>query len=135
MKHRKIKQLLLILLFVCLHNISSANQAELIGSVECKFQGCFGGGQSKITLYRKAGNVVAYYIDKKDNLSSATLTPEQVKSFYQFIKELKEKKFLFGCTTTESYSVRIKNEIIDKTDGSCDWHGFDKLTKKLFGPK
>lgn len=133
MKHRKFKQLLLILLFVCLHNISCANQAELIGSVECKFQGCFGGSQRKITLYKKDGNVVAYLIDEHGSLSSTTLTPAQIKSFHQFIKELRARKFAFGCTSTEDYYVRIKNELIHKTDGSCDWHGFDKLKKSLFG--
>ncbi len=133
MKHRKFKQLLFILLFVCLYNINCTNQAGMIGSVESKYEGCFGGGESKITLYKKGDKVVAYLLSENDSLSYATLTQAQVNTFHQFIKELRSKKFGFGCTTTEYYTIRINHEIIHKTDGGCGWNGFDKLKKSLFG--
>ncbi len=62
----------------------------------------------------------------------AKLTSIQLDTFKMFFSELKGLNEENGCTTVSHYEVFYQNEVIRKTDGGCDWNGFEKLTNCLF---
>jgi len=69
----------------------------------------------------------------KNTKKEVKLNSAQVDTFYSFIHDLKILKERSGCTTVGYYTVFLNNETIRKTDGSCNWNGFGKLEKYLFG--
>ncbi|MBO9564033.1 MAG: hypothetical protein J7621_14715 [Niastella sp.] len=111
--------------------------------------GCYHASGSKIVIIKVEGQLVARlynaswkYVKKgretvvefKDGklLQTTTMNQEGVQGFIQFENELNYVKD-GGCTSTDLYDVKSKYLNVNKTDGSCSWHGAYRLRKSIFG--
>jgi hypothetical protein len=113
--------------------ILSCSHSDIVATVNYRFQGCFGGGKSQITLYKVDTDTVARLESDGEISRRVRLSSQQVDTFNLFITELKTLNEYGGCTTVSYYTVFANNETFKKTDGSCDWNGFDKIKECLFG--
>lgn len=109
--------------------------------------GCFHWENKKIVITREKDSFIARiyypssYQEKKKKklvtlyndgavLSQVTLTKDNLQHFIQFENELNYAKD-GGCTTTDTYILTGKINV-NKTDGSCNWRGFNYLEKSFF---
>lgn len=111
---------------------SCSNKSKLIAKINYDFQGCFGGGKSSILIYQSDTSRIAKLEENGNIILKAKLSSMQIDTLKIFITELKKLDKKSGCTTIANYSVTYRNEVIRKTDGGCDWNGFDKLKDCLF---
>ncbi len=109
-----------------------SNKSILVSSIDYSYSGCFGGGTFKLAVLEKNGEKVAVLTANKRFVSSVKLNDSMTDAYNQFLTELRERKFDFGCTTTAYYHVTIGTDKFEKVDGSCDWDGFENLKKSLF---
>lgn len=133
--------LFIILSFYCLScdnerergsSSKTLDKPEIVASIDYSYQGCFGGGKSRLEIVEQKGERVAQVIENNQIVATAKFNSSRSKVFEEFITELKRKKFGFGCTTTAYYSVANGTDKFEKEDGSCDWDGFENLRKSLF---
>ena len=106
-------------------------KADIIADIDHNWSGCFGGGKNNLKLVNTNGKVKAV-LTTDTSRQIAVLDSFKMQSYYRFIKELKALDVTGLCTTTESYSVKMRFEVIRKTDGGCSWNGFSMLTASLF---
>jgi len=111
---------------------SCSNRSQLVAKINYDFQGCFGGGKSSLLIYDSDTAIIAKLEEPGKAILKAKLSQAQIDTFQIFIRELKKLREESGCTTTSNYTVIYHNEVIRKTDGGCDWNGFDKLKDCLF---
>lgn len=71
---------------------------------------------------------------KAGAVKTVILTDEQIRVYTRFEQELRTASDA-GCTTTDHYEVSSKYLQLKRTDGSCQWMGFNYLTKAFFGEK
>lgn len=119
-------------LFIILAILTSCKQQNTIATVEHNSEGCFGGSNSKLIIYRQDDETMAECTENSEQPYTAKLNQLQIDSFYKFVKQLKKQTFTNDCTTKETYIVYIEDIVIEKNDGSCNWRGFDNLKKYLF---
>ena len=124
-------KLFLIALFVC-GVFSCTDKPNQIAKVNYDFSGCFGGGKSTLTIFKTDTNLMAKLEEYDTTILKAKLTTMQLDTFKMFVRDLKSLREENGCTTVSHYTVFYQNEVIRKTDGGCDWNGFDKLKDCLF---
>ena len=126
-----IKLLAFTFLFAILLSWKPADKT-IIATVDYSFSGCFSSGKGKLVLF-KNGDITTAELTTTDQQKFTTLlTQPQIEVFKRFVQELKITDFSYGCTTQYEYVVHFENEVIKKTDGSCNWDGFSKLRKQLF---
>jgi hypothetical protein len=104
-----------------------------IATIDYNYSGCFGGGESKLVLFKQNEKIMARLEERGKANLLARVSPLQMDTFNLFIKQLKTLDLSGLCTTQESYIVNTDNEEIKKTDGTCEWEGFSRITKCLFG--
>lgn len=105
---------------------------NVIACIDYSYQGCFGGEAYQLTVLDQNGEKIAQLAANKKIISNVKLDSSGIKLYDQFLTELKEKEFGFGCTTTAYYSVITDTDQFEKIDGGCDWNGFENLRKSLF---
>ncbi len=128
--------------------INTVSKLEVNDSIVLDFSswGCFHTEFYKICITRKANYFLAQLIevelDSKEEelvtydkkvLKEVIMTSSNLESFLKFENELSELKATKRCTTTENYGLKSKFFNINKTDGSCEWNGFNVLKTSLFG--
>ena len=111
---------------------SCSKRSELIAKINYDFQGCFGGDNSSLLIYESDTTTIAKLEKEGNVILKAKLSSAQIDTFEIFIRDLKNLSEESGCTNVSKYTVIYHNETIQKTDGSCDWNGFDKLKDCLF---
>lgn len=84
-------------------------------------------------MYQRDGLTYARLVKDGQKIRNIKLSATQVKAFDSFINNLTQLKETSGCTTVETYVAYTKNGIIRKEDGGCGWHGFEDLTREVFG--
>lgn len=88
--------------------------------------GCFHHQTEKLKIEKKENKYFASYNDKTINLSNKQLTIVR-----EFEGELKKPRYMFICTTTETYDIIYLDDSQQIIDSSCDWHGFNNLLVDL----
>ncbi len=111
---------------------SCTDKPKQIAKVNYEFSGCFGGGESTLTIFMTDTSLMATLEGYDKKVLKAKLTAMQLDTFKMFFKDLKSLREENGCTTVSHYEVFYQNELIRKTDGGGDWNGFDKLKDCLF---
>lgn len=110
---------------------SKVIKGEVIATIDYESLGCFGGETYNLSIVKSEEETNA--ILKSENDEQTTVLDEsKINSYNTFINELRTFEFGIGCTTEDSYSVKLGDEKIEKTDGGCSWNGFTKLKKSLF---
>ena len=114
-------------------NISCTNlKKDEIAKIEFHSFGCFGSQYSELSLTDVAGITSAdLSIDGKSPYR-AIVTQQGIKSFYDFVDELKSVNTDGHCTTDQSCVVYSRNGTIKKKHIDCQWHGVDYLIGSLF---
>jgi len=129
---------LLLLLILSLYCLScgkaskKSDKAKVVATIDYSYQGCFGGGEYSLKVLDQNGGRIALLSENKKFVSSVKFDNSRSRAYEQFLKELKDKKFDFGCTTTDYYKVTIGSERFEKIDGGCEWNGFENLRRSLF---
>ena len=111
--------------------IPSCNFPHEIARVSHDMSACFGYEKNELLIYKKDGIVMAR-LDKNGKAITVQISQAQLDYFKAFVEELKKFKADGLCTTFERYRVVMNGDIIYREDGSCHWHGFNKLSKQLF---
>jgi len=105
----------------CFHNIS--REIEFVKTKN----------QITATLYPEEGSTY----EKSDSIKKITLNQKQIERLRFFEQEIfiNCRGQYCGCTTVDVYELSYKYRKKTFGDGSCNWRGFDKLIKELFGKK
>ncbi len=104
------------------------DKLEIGGSYEIIFQsrGCFHNYSDTLKISREYD--VYYFSTGKDRL---ILEGEFLKKYRRFEYELLYVNHFGGCTTSDYYILKTNDEeILLLIDGSCDWDGFQNITRK-----
>ena len=123
---------LFLIAFLACGVFSCTDKPKQIAKVDYDFSGCFAGGKSTLTIIKADTNVMAELEGYDKTILKAKLTTTQLDTFKMFVRDLKSLREENGCTTVSHYTVFYQKEVIRKTDGGCDWNGFDKLKDCLF---
>ena len=123
---------LFLIAFLACGVFSCTDKPKQIAKVNYDFLGCFGGGKSTLTIFMTDTSLMAKLEGYDKTILKAKLTTMQLDTFKMFVRDLKSLREEMGCTTVSHYTVSYQNEVIRKTDGGCDWNGFDKLKDCLF---
>jgi len=94
-------------------------------SIEVSSQGCFHSSDEIIIIKRKEDKYYAFFKKTKKLLKKEDI--ETIRSFEIELNYMES----FGCTSTDSYTLKYKGEMIEISDGSCSWSGYYYLKKKL----
>lgn len=97
-------------------------------NVITRSRGCFHSSKDTLTIKRNKNIYTLTYGTKSKKLSSKDI--DEIRHFELELNYMIDKGF---CTTTDTYVVNYNGITKQVDDGSCDWHGFDYLTKQLFG--
>ncbi|MES2555041.1 MAG: hypothetical protein V4604_02770 [Bacteroidota bacterium] len=90
-------------------------------------QGCFHSDSETISIGRIDGHYLVSWGD-----TSKILSQTEHDLIRQFEIEMNYMKG-GGCTTTDTYTVLYKEKQKEIHDRTCEWNGWDFLTKQLFG--
>ena len=123
---------LFLIAFLACGVFSCTDKPNQIAKINYDFSGCFGGGKSTLTIFMSETSLMAKLEGYDKTIVKAKLTAMQLDTFKMFFRDLKSLREENGCTTVSHYEVFYQNEVIRKTDGGCDWNGFDKLKDCLF---
>ncbi len=97
-------------------------------SIRMLSEGCFHRSDEKLVIQRKKDKY--YLIVGKDK---RLLNDAEMKAIREFELELNYMNS-FGCTTTDTYTVKYQEKEMTIRDGSCLWHGSYHLKQKLHLP-
>ncbi len=112
---------------------SSESKTEIIATINYELSGCFASEKNKIIIYKVDTSIMANLEnDSGKLLVKARLNKPQLDTFNLFISGLRQLKQNNLSTTVCRYSVVLKNESIKRIDVSCEWDGFNNLSKCLF---
>ena len=127
-------KILLRLILPCLLTTSCKNNQsdKTIATINYNFQGCFGGGKSRIVIYKHEQDTMASLQEDSAMIIKAKLSRDQLDSFRIFLNELRTLDENGFCTTISHYEVSMGNETIRKTNNGCSWDGFSMLSGCLF---
>ena len=119
----------ILLLAIC---FSCGNRSKRVFRIVFDSSGCFTYEQSEFIVYKEGLTFIAH-LETKGQKDRDTIVGEGYGPIIsQFVKELKALKNDGGCTTVDIYTVYVDGKIIKKTDGSCNWNGFRKITGAFF---
>lgn len=93
--------------------------------IQVSSQGCFHNSQEKYLIKRMDDNFYLTF-NKKEKL----LNKREIDAIRHFEIELNYMNS-FGCTTTDTYLIKYKNEKVIISDGSCSWNGIYHLKQEL----
>ncbi len=96
-------------------------------TIEIFSSGCFHQSSQKLLIQRKKDVYTA-----TKNKKVVTLSENAIAELRVFEAELTKTRNNH-CTSTDIYKVKYKNQVLSHTDGSCTWHGGNKLIRVLFG--
>lgn len=87
--------------------------------------GCFHMESKLVEIKKENSSYILSYLDKKKELSEL-----EIELLREFEKELKSIP-LGACTTEDNYTLKYKDEVYKKMDGTCDWEGLRFLLINL----
>ncbi len=93
--------------------------------------GCFHSIKKIVIFYRDNENIIAEIKDETGKIKKTIFSDDKKHLVSLFFRKMIEiKNGMQGCTTGESYILRLKGkkDIIFK-DGTCDWNGFNEFEK------
>jgi len=98
--------------------------------------GCFHSRSNSIIVKKTSGIYSAeYYVESKNKrkrIGSIELSESQLDSLRNFEKEFYVIDNNAGCTTHDTYQLKIGSTLRTANDGSCSWNGFIHLRNALF---
>jgi len=99
--------------------------------LEYSSSGCFHSIEKTVIFYRDNENIVAEIKDETGKKNKTIFTDEKKLLVSLFFRKMMEiKNGMQGCTTGESYFLRLKGKKdLIFSDGTCDWNGFDEFEK------
>ena len=99
--------------------------------LEYRSSGCFHSIQKTVIFYRDNENITAEIKDETGKKKKTIFTDDKKYSVSLFFRKMVEiKNGMQGCTTGESYILRMKDKKdIIFIDGTCDWNGFHEFEK------
>ena len=124
--------LLVIIVSITISSCNSDKTKETIATINYDYSGCFSSGKSKLVNYKSDTTIMASLESGHQLPVNAKLNIQQMDTFNLFIQEIKNLHNEGFCTTVSHYSVNLKTESFNRTDNSCQWNGFEKLTECLF---
>lgn len=91
--------------------------------------GCFT-SKSKITILKIKREGMNYYVtlDKK----TKRINDDEFKSVKEFEVGIDSVSKVYKCTNEEHYIIKYKDEVKNRIDNTCSWHGFERLIKILY---
>lgn len=133
------KKYQLICLIIIIGIFLSCNQHKRIttlATMDYSYSGCFASGRNIITLVNDNETVYGTMIYGRNKKIKVKLNREQLDTFYLFVNQLRNTAEGGGCTTSESYRIKIGNEFIKKNIANCSQViSFNTLSKCLFKNK
>lgn len=112
--------------------ISGCDRRHEIARIDFASMGCFHHYKSSLLIYEYQDTTKAR-LETEGKVREVKLSEEQLKFFNTFVEELKNLKGKGGCSTAQYYYLVMDGNTINREDVSCQWHGFNKLSEKLFG--
>jgi len=88
--------------------------------------------ESEIITWRRDLSLIAQLKTKGKQIKEVTLDEGYIPIIPVFIQELKSIPNEQKCPVTDSYTVYIDNQIINRIDRTCNWNGFSHLKSTLF---
>jgi hypothetical protein len=111
-------------------------------------QGCFNHDTRKLCIKKEGKFITAYlystkHYDKyrfnvnsklkiKSLIAKVPLDDKKINDFIKFENEILHTDD-YGCTTTNYFIIKSRYWNLFKTDGNCDWDGFNVLLTSFFG--
>ena len=102
----------------------------------CEDEGCFGGDKKVVKIFDKNGSLFAFYnwayYDTTYVLNNS-LNDSSIILYKQFEHEGKVFKNQLGmCTSTYTYSVKVKADGFQFIDKDCYFNLYERFIKKTF---
>lgn len=105
---------------------------SVVARMNYKMQGCFGGYDAEIIIYRESQNTYLARLNIDYKLHAATRLDEgQMNYFKEFVFAIKELELKYSCTLTQNYQVDMPNFRLERDIG-CGGIEFETLKNKLF---
>lgn len=102
----------------------------------CENEGCFGGNKKVVKIFEKNGSLFANYNwDYYDTIYvlNNSLNDSSIILYKQFEDEGKKFKNQLGlCTSTYTYSAKIKSNSFQFIDKDCFFNLYERFIKKTF---
>lgn len=88
--------------------------------------------ENEIITYRKGLTLIADLKEKGKKIKHVELGEGFIPLIPLFVKELETLDTKNNCSIIDSYKISIDGKIIQKTDQTCQWNGFERLKYALF---
>ncbi|MGR7812083.1 hypothetical protein [Lacinutrix undariae] len=89
-------------------------------------QGCVSLGSGTIKINKTQDKIIAETNNKKKELTS-----EEIEYLRHFEIELINMNSCC-CTSTDFYTLKYNDEVLEIKDGSCNWYGYGRLYNLIF---
>ena len=96
--------------------------------------GCEHWKTEKIIFFQIGSDFFGEFIEDTKSPIKKKLNKEQMQYLIIFERKLRQmKNSMGGCTTEDIYHLILENEELKIADESCDWNGYFKMKKEIFG--
>jgi hypothetical protein len=110
----------------------SKHEKDSFATVNFVSSGCFNYVSYRLTLTHERGSIIASLDSSGRFLTRTSISRKQLETFYVFVEQLEHIKNKGSCLTTDYYKLNLNEDIIERTDWSCNWLGFRNLIRCFF---